>query len=69
MSAKVYEVRPGFRPINFPGVNSVAICDCGTMEFRVGIEVDPIGNNHIRCIECVQCAKRLAVPFFDNSLR
>lgn len=55
--------------IDFPGVNGCAICDCGGARFRVGIGADHIGNNHIRCLECVACKHKLAVPFFDNATK
>ena len=48
--------------IHFPGVNGCAVCDCGSIEFRVGIEGRGEAN-HIRCLECVKCGHHLAVPF------
>ena len=57
------------RRIDFPGVNAIVICDCGHTAFKVGIEADPIGNNHIRCIECIACGHKLAVPFFDDGTK
>lgn len=53
-------------PIMFPGVNGQAICDCGSSAFRVGIEQDGMLNNHIRCLECIVCQKKLAIPFFHG---
>lgn len=58
------DARAQQRQINFPGVNGCAICDCGGTTFRVGIECDAVGNNHIRCLECAVCKHILAVPFF-----
>jgi hypothetical protein len=56
-------------PISFPGVNGMAVCDCGSTHFRVGIGADHIGSNNIRCIECVDCQRAMAVPFFHNDKR
>lgn len=56
-------------PIIFPGVNGCVLCDCGSTSFRVGVERDDIGNNHIRCVECNVCQRKLAVPYFDAGRR
>lgn len=55
--------------ISFPGVNGMAICDCGETQFRVGIEVDERGNNHIRCLECPSCEHKMPVPFLHTDTR
>lgn len=47
------------------GVNAGVICDCKNMTFRVGIRVEGL-ENHIRCLECVQCGHEMAVPFQTN---
>jgi hypothetical protein len=37
------------------------ICDCGSHTFKIGIEVDLVGNKYIRCVECADCGKQTAV--------
>lgn len=49
--------------IDYPGVNGMAICDCKSIVFRVGIEVEHGTANHIRCLECAACGRKMAVPF------
>ena len=56
----------GAKPISFPGVNGMAVCDCGSTTFSVGMEGDAFGNNYIRCLECSVCGHQLAVPFFHD---
>jgi hypothetical protein len=55
--------------IIFPNVNGHAICDCGSVSFRIGIEIDEAGNNQIRCLECTECKHILAVPFFHDKTK
>jgi hypothetical protein len=57
------------KPITFPGVNGMAVCDCGSTIFSIGMERDALGNNHIRCLECSNCGHQLAVPFFDDATK
>lgn len=47
------------------GVNAAAVCDCGHLEFRVGLRVKD-AENHIRVLECAACQKQMAVPFQAN---
>jgi hypothetical protein len=44
--------------LQFPGVSSMMICDCGSHAFTIGTEVDLVGNKHIRCVECADCGKQ-----------
>lgn len=67
MSAKEYHIVPSIRPVIWPRVNGLVICNCKCTAFTVGIETDPVGNNHIRCLECIQCKHKLAVPFFHDA--
>ncbi len=53
-------------PIVYPNVNAVAVCNCGTTAFRVGLETDQAGNNRIRCLECETCGDKLSVPFLSQ---
>lgn len=50
-------------PIKADGVNACSVCDCGSTEFRVGIESAPDTSNHIRLLECVHCQHQMRVPF------
>jgi hypothetical protein len=54
------------KPVTFPGVNSMVVCNCGNTTFRIGVEADSATNNHIRCLECAECGHHLAVPFFHD---
>lgn len=48
-------------------VNGQMRCDCGCLEFSVGIAHNPdTGNNFIRILECITCGKQhLAVHKSD----
>ncbi len=42
------------------GVNGQVRCDCGGIEFLVGVAVNmENGNNFIRVLECTVCAKQM----------
>jgi len=44
------------------GVNGQVRCDCGHLEFEVGVAVNPEnGNNFIRVLQCARCAKQMAM--------
>lgn len=44
------------------GVNGMMMCDCGAVYFKVGVAVNlENGNNFIRIIECVTCARQQTV--------
>ena len=43
------------------GVNGQAVCDCGSVEFLVGIAITKNGNNFVRVLECVTCYHQLQV--------
>ena len=47
-------------------VHGIVVCDCGHREFRVGIRIEGL-NNHIKCLVCTKCQKRMDVPFKQGS--
>jgi hypothetical protein len=44
--------------LQFPGVSSMMICDCGSHTFTIGTEVDLVGNKYICYVECADCGKQ-----------
>jgi hypothetical protein len=55
--------------VQFPGVSNMMICDCGSHTFKIGIEVDLVGNKYIRCVECADCGKQTAVLLRSAEVR
>lgn len=42
------------------GVNGLVKCDCGNINFLVGIAVNhDTGNNFVRVLECTECARQM----------
>jgi len=54
------------KPIDFPDVNGMMVCTCECAHFQVGLEIDRVGNNVIRVVECVACEAKYAVPYFHD---
>lgn len=52
------------------GVNALTVCDCGNVEFKVGLAYNPTnGNNFIRILECVACGRQMpATHYSDGNL-
>lgn len=49
-------------------VSGAVVCDCGNLSFRIGLEVDAVGNQFIRLLECEKCGHEMPVPWksFSN---
>ena len=59
MSDNIWRVKAlALNGLQFPGVNSMIICDCGNQTFEIGTEVDLVGNKYIRYVECADCGKQ-----------